>query len=209
VIGNLPDRQGSIELACVVERNWLEFSWSEKALGPPTVPVSLVTPVTLSNDPTALDMQPGKVLQFTNPYGELPIASADASFPLPTLSGRGPRAGGYGSAGAVVQDTSCQSVLGYEDAKHPLLDGGIRAMPALQFFNSSADGSCVTTWAVGAAPTDPCAMAGAANAITRNAGARKNTMARPNELSSTSCVAMNDSRNAMHLYRIIDDNNAE
>src|SRR6266851_7965074 len=96
------------------------LSWSEKVSGcggglPLTFPLSLVTPVTLSKDPTASDMWP--------------VTWAETSLPFPTVSGRGPRAGGYGRAGAVVHGTSCHSGLGYEDVKHPFFGRGTRAMP--------------------------------------------------------------------------------
>jgi hypothetical protein len=47
---------------------------------PLTSPLSPVTPVTLSNDPTDMDMWP--------------LTAAETSLPLPTVLGRGPRAGG-------------------------------------------------------------------------------------------------------------------
>src|SRR5580704_14663734 len=99
-----------------------ELSWSVYTLGTfvaplyGLVPVSLVMPVTLSKDPTASDMWP--------------VTWAETSLPLPTVSGRRPRAGGYGTAGAVVHGTSCHWVLGYEDVKHPLCGWGTCAMPA-------------------------------------------------------------------------------
>src|SRR5437868_1562545 len=78
------------------------FSWSENVLAtaggfPPTLPLSLVTPVTLSKDPVAVDM--------------VPVALAIQSTSLPTVSERAPRTGGYGRGGAVVHGTSCHSVL--------------------------------------------------------------------------------------------------
>src|SRR5258708_22375679 len=95
----------------------LELSWSEKSLTP-LGSLTLVTPVTLSKDPMASEMWP--------------VTWAETSVPLPTVSGRRPRAGGYGRAGAVVHGTSCHSVLGYEDVKHPFFGTGTRAMPARQ-----------------------------------------------------------------------------
>src|SRR5258706_13415744 len=56
----------------------LELSWSEKLLAGPES-VTLVTPVTLSKDPTASDIWPV-------------VTWAETSLPLPTVSGRGPRA---------------------------------------------------------------------------------------------------------------------
>jgi hypothetical protein len=73
------------------------LSWSEKLLSP-LGSLSLVTPVTLSKDPTADDM--------------VPDDRAEKSLPLPTVSGLGPRAGGNGRVGPVVQGTSCHSMLG-------------------------------------------------------------------------------------------------
>jgi hypothetical protein len=62
-----------------------ELSWSEKMLFCVLllfgfIPVSLVTPVTLSKDPIASDIWPD--------------TSAVTSLPLPTMEGFGPRAGG-------------------------------------------------------------------------------------------------------------------
>jgi len=68
--------------------------------------LSLVTPVTLSKNPTAEDIGP-----------EIEVATQ--SVVLPTIWARRPRAGGCGYGGAVVQGTSRHSVLGYEDVKHP------------------------------------------------------------------------------------------
>jgi hypothetical protein len=62
-------------LQAVVLVKKLELSWSEKALAP-TGPLSLVTPVTLSKDPIAVEMRSD--------------ARAEASLPLPTMSGRPP-----------------------------------------------------------------------------------------------------------------------
>src|SRR6516225_8233226 len=101
------------------------LSWSEKSLTPPGL-LTLVTPVTLSKDPMTSEMW---------------LATwAETSLPLPTVSGRGPRAGGYGRAGAVVHGTSCHSVLGYEDVKHPFFGRGTRAMPLCQSCRVFADG---------------------------------------------------------------------
>ena len=95
------------------------LSWSEKPLTPPGL-LRLVTPVTLSKDPTASEMWP---------VGW--VTSAETSVPLPICSGwrRPPRAGGYGRAGGVAHGISCHSLLGYEDVKHPFFGWGIRAMP--------------------------------------------------------------------------------
>ncbi len=107
----------------------LELSWSEKPLTP-FGSVTLVTPVTLSKDPTASDMWP--------------VTWAETSMPLPTWSVRPlPRAGGYGRAGAVVHGTSCHSGLGYEDVKHPFFGRGTRAMPLCQSCRLFVDGSGV------------------------------------------------------------------
>src|SRR5258708_2670644 len=62
------------------------LSWSEKVSGcggglPSTSPLSLVTPVTLSNDPMASDMWPV-------------VTWAETSLPLPIWSGRPPRGPG-------------------------------------------------------------------------------------------------------------------
>ena len=80
-----------------------ELSWSEKMLACVVpvyglIPVSLVTPVTLSKDPTAIDILNG--------------VSAETSAPLPTMAGLGPRAGINGIAGAVVHGTSRHTLLG-------------------------------------------------------------------------------------------------
>src|SRR5215831_9992609 len=105
------------------------LSWSEKPLTPPGL-LTLVTPVTLSKDPMASDMWP--------------VTWAETSMPLPIWSARPPpRAGGYGIAGAVVHGTSCHSVLGYEDVKHPFFGRGTRAMPLCQSCRVFADGCCV------------------------------------------------------------------
>ena len=97
--------------------------------------------------------------------------------------GRGPRAGGYGSAGAVVHGTSCHWVLGYEDVKQPFCEGAC-AMPARQVSSCADDGSeiggcAVAGGAVGAGagcavgdcviagcdgPADVCAAAAGAKA---------------------------------------------
>jgi hypothetical protein len=107
----------------------LELSWSENSLTP-FGSVTLVTPVTLSKDPMASDMWP--------------VTWAETSVPLPIWSGRRPPlAGGYGRAGAVVHGTSCHSVLGYEDVKHPFLGAGTRAIPLRQSCRVFADGACV------------------------------------------------------------------
>jgi hypothetical protein len=134
-----------------------ELSWSVNALAicpvsPYASPVSLVTPVTLSKDPTAVDMWP--------------VTSAETSFPLPTVRGRGPRAGGFGTAGGVVHGTSCHSVLGYEDVKHPFFGRGTCVMPARQSFRLCVGGACVVAGgALGAAESpDVCAKAAGANA---------------------------------------------
>jgi hypothetical protein len=58
---------------------WFELIWSVKALGPAMLSVSLVTPVTLLNEPSAVVM-----------YGTF----AEKSLPLPTISGLAPLAGG-------------------------------------------------------------------------------------------------------------------
>jgi hypothetical protein len=84
-------------LQAVVLVKKLELSWSEKALAP-AGPLSLVTPVTLSKDPIAVEMRSD--------------TRAEASLPLPTMSGRGPLAGGNGRFGGVTQGTSCQPVFG-------------------------------------------------------------------------------------------------
>src|ERR1700722_5269774 len=130
-----------------------ELSWSVYTLGTfvapvyGLVPVSLVTPVTLSKEPTASDMWP--------------VTWAETSLPLPTVSGRGPRAGRYGIAGAVVHGTSCHSVLGYDDVKHPFFGGGTCAMPARQSFGLCVDGGCVVVGAAEGAtgPAGVCAKA--------------------------------------------------
>lgn len=110
------------------------LSWSEKVLAtgggaPFTSPLSLVTSPTLSKDPTAEDMRPE--------------TWAEKSLPFPTVAGRGPRAGGYGRGGAVVHGTSCHSVLGNEDLKHPFFGRGVRDMVARQASRLCAAGGCV------------------------------------------------------------------
>jgi hypothetical protein len=102
------------------------LSWSEKTLGtfgtgaeqfgPNVVPVSLVTPVTLWKDPSAEDT--------------VPDGFAAKSLPLPTISGRGPLAGGCGLGGGVVHGISCHSLLGNVDLKHPCFGRGTRDMVA-------------------------------------------------------------------------------
>ena len=72
------------------------------------------------------------------------VTWAETSWPLPIWSGRPPpRAGGYGRAGAVVHGTSCHSVLGYEDVKHPFFGAGTRAMPLRQSCRALTDGGGV------------------------------------------------------------------
>jgi len=73
--------------------------------------LTLVTPVTESKEPIAVDM---------NPVG----AWAEISLPAPTTNGRGPRLGGMGMGGAVEHGTSCHSVFGYSEVKHPALGAG-------------------------------------------------------------------------------------
>jgi hypothetical protein len=75
----------------VVKRSVL--SWSEKSSGP-NIDVALVTLETLSKDPTAVETWPA----------DTPAAT---SKPLPTVSGRGPRASGKGTDGGGAQGTSC------------------------------------------------------------------------------------------------------
>jgi hypothetical protein len=101
--------------------SWSEKELAELAIGTPfaSSSLSIVTPVTLSKDPTAADT----VL----------VARAIQSTSLPTVSGRAPRAGGYGRGGAVVHGTSCHSVLGYEDLKHPFFRTGVRDMAHAKF----------------------------------------------------------------------------
>jgi hypothetical protein len=97
-----------------------ELSWSEKVSEFPVLEsVSLVTPVTLSKDPCAQDIV-------------VSVTLAVQSMPLPTISGRDPRAGGYGRGSAVVHATSCHSVFGKEDSKHPFFGTGVRDMVASQ-----------------------------------------------------------------------------
>jgi hypothetical protein len=113
------------------------LSWSEKVLAtggatPSTSPLSLVTPVTLSKDPTAEDMEP--------------VTWAEKSLPLPTLSDRGPRAGGYGAGGAVVHGTDCHWVFGYVALKHPFFGIGARDIDARQaswLMDGAGDGCAV------------------------------------------------------------------
>src|SRR5271168_2998356 len=70
----------------------LVLSWSEKRLlVPPSL--SVVRPVMLSKDPVAEEMSP-------------PVACAEKSLPLPTISGARPLAGGYGRSGGVPHGTS-------------------------------------------------------------------------------------------------------
>jgi hypothetical protein len=70
----------------------------------------------------------------------VPVTVATQSTPLPTVSERAPRTGGYGRGGAVVHGTSCHSVLGYEDLKHPFFGTGVRDMVARQVSRACADG---------------------------------------------------------------------
>src|SRR5208282_128519 len=113
------------------------LSWSEKLLAtsrgtPPTYPLSLVTPATLSKDPTASDMEPDDTW-------------AAKSLPLPTVSGRRPRAGGYGCSGGVAHGTSCHSVFGYVALKHPFFGMGARDMDARQASHCAGDGRAVVS----------------------------------------------------------------
>ncbi|WGJ15797.1 hypothetical protein QEV83_05935 [Methylocapsa sp. D3K7] len=86
------------------------LSWSEKMLGTPetglvhpllhVVPVSLVTPVTVSKEPIDWDMKP---------LG----AWAETSLPLPmTWGDESPRRGPCGLGGGVVHGTSCHPLFG-------------------------------------------------------------------------------------------------
>ncbi|HLK83421.1 MAG TPA: hypothetical protein VKT99_18285 [Xanthobacteraceae bacterium] len=111
-----------------------ELSWSEKPLGAfGSESVTLVTPVMLSKDPIA---------------SEIWLATwAETSLPPPTVSGRRPRAGGYGRAGAVVHGTSCHWVLGYEEVKHPLFGSGTCLMLLCQSRRLFEDGCGVTAGA--------------------------------------------------------------
>jgi hypothetical protein len=93
------------------------LSWSEKSLAP-VESLTLVRPVTLSNDPAAVDIKPD--------------TWAAKSLPSPTVLGRLPLANGYGYGGAVVHRTSCHSVLGYEALKHPAIGKRARDMDARQ-----------------------------------------------------------------------------
>jgi hypothetical protein len=119
------------------------------------IPVSLVTPVTLSKDPTAMDMWP--------------VTWAETSLPLPTVFGQDPHSGGNGIAGGVVDRTSCPSVLGWEDVKHPVFGWGTCAMPARQSFGLFVDGGGVVAGGEvgGGGSTGLCAKAEVANVRMR------------------------------------------
>jgi hypothetical protein len=132
------------------------LSWSAKVFGtfevgfehpaPNVVPVSVVRPVIgLSKDPVAEDI--------------FAITSAETSLPLPTVSGQGRSDGGYGRCGGVAQGTSCHSVLGSEDLKHPFFGTGIRDIFSRHAFRLSADGG--VTFASAAVGTDAGAVGGA------------------------------------------------
>src|SRR5262245_51774794 len=105
--------------------NGLVLSCSEKTSGrrgrtPLTNPLMLVTPITLSNDPTA----PVRV----------PVSSAEKSLPSPAATGRGPIAGVLGWSCGVVQATSCHSSRGYFALKQPFFG---RGTSAIALFHSS------------------------------------------------------------------------
>src|SRR4051812_7580692 len=99
----------------------------------PIGPLSLVTLTTLSNEPIAVEM---------NPLG----TRAAMSSPLPITRGRGPRRGGWGTSGAAVHDTACQSSFGNSAVKQPFAG---RATWAIVFCQSRWLGSRGT-----AAPAD-------------------------------------------------------
>src|SRR5580704_9690853 len=133
-----PKQFGMLLQFAVVVLKKFEFSCSEKVLAtcgpvPPTCPASVVTPLTLSKEPTALDMWP--------------VTWATTSLPLPTVSGRAPAAGGYGRTGAFVQGISCHSVFGYAAVKQPCFGTGTFAIDARQASRCAAVG-CTTTAAV-------------------------------------------------------------
>src|SRR5215475_4581613 len=67
---------------------------------------------------------------------------AEKSLPLPTVAARGPRAGRCGRRGADVHVTSCHSMLGYKDLKHPFFGWGVRDMVSRQAFRLCVDGRC-------------------------------------------------------------------
>jgi hypothetical protein len=118
--------------------NSFELIWSENASGPNEglESVSLVTPVTLLNDPIAVDISPDD-------------DSATKSVPLPTVAGLGRVAGPYESGGAVVHGTSSHSVLGYKAWKHPCFGMGVRTMDRCQisWLPDCPAGGCVVTCA--------------------------------------------------------------
>src|SRR5262249_32032808 len=85
----------------------LELSWSENV--PLLESTSDVTLMTLSNDPSAAEMEPDTF--------------AAKSSPKPTLNGYG---------GPVMQGICCHAMLGYDASKHPLLGGGVAEMSVRQ-----------------------------------------------------------------------------
>src|SRR3954471_11589347 len=90
-----------------VEKNWV-LSWSEYAEAPPLAVLSmLVTPDTVSNEPSAAEIRPL-------------LTRAAQSVPLPTVCGRRPLTGGYGRSGGVAHATCFHSTRGNSDLKHPL-----------------------------------------------------------------------------------------
>src|SRR5579862_1073335 len=116
----------------------------------PIGPLSLVTSVTVSKEPIAVEM---------NPVG----AWAEMSLLLPTTRGRAPLFGGIGRCGAALHATSRHSLPGYEAWKHPFFGSGTCANDTRQSSrsrNSSGDrfsfeGACaqIGTQAIHANPT--------------------------------------------------------
>src|SRR5947207_7321545 len=84
---------------------------------PNVVPVSLVTPVTLSKEPVAEDMR----------FGAATVAAK--SVPFPTW---------LGFSGGFSHETSSHAVAGYVALKHPFLGSGARNMASCEALRRAA-----------------------------------------------------------------------
>src|SRR5689334_17506905 len=98
----------------VVKNDVLSCSEYESAAEPvpPTGPLSLVTPLTLSKLPSAAVI--------------VPVTAAEMSLPLPTVNGRWPADGPYGCCGGATHATFVHATFGNAALKHPF--AGVRSL---------------------------------------------------------------------------------